>query len=291
MSASPSLQPATSSTPAAAADGPAAGGSSVAGPTRRSPGAASRLWGNLWPYLAALLALGAAWQVAALVSPTFLFPAPASVLARLAQEVGQPAFQESLWRSLSRLGLGFSAATVLGVVLGLAAGASRPLRAFLRALVSIMQSVPPVAWVPLLILILGFGDAPIVVVIGVASLYPTLLGVMNAAEGVNPTYLHVARLLGANRLQLITRVYAPAVLPAIITGLQVSFGNAWRSLIAAEMVGGVNVGIGWSINFAGEIADMKGVLAGIVVIGVLAALLDRLLLEQLKRRLLRWQYR
>jgi NitT/TauT family transport system permease protein len=144
--------------------------------------------------------------------------------------------------------------------------------------------------VPLFIILLGFGDAPIILVIIIAAFFPMTVSVMNAVEQVDPVRVDVARLLGASQAQLVSKVYAPEVIPAIITGAQVGFGNAWRSLIAAEMVGGVNVGLGWFITFSGEVADMVGVLAGIFVIGFFSAVLDGYILERLKRRLLRWKY-
>lgn len=157
-------------------------------------------------------------------------------------------------------------------------------------MISILQSIPPITWVPLLVILLHFGDRPTIVVVAIASFFPMALSVMNAIEGVNPVHVQVAQVLGASTWQLVTKVYGPEVLPAVVTGAQVSFGNAWRSLIAGEMVGGVNGGLGWSISYAGEVADMSGVLMGIAIIGLLAALIDRVLLEQVKRRLLRWRY-
>jgi NitT/TauT family transport system permease protein len=133
-------------------------------------------------------------------------------------------------------------------------------------------------------------STPIVLVISSRRSFPMAVSVMNAVEQVDIMRVDVARLMGATKTQLLSKVYAPEVVPAIITGAQVGFGNAWRSLIAAEMVGGVNVGLGWFINFSGEVADMVGVLTGIFVIGCFSALLDGYALERLKRRLLRWKY-
>ncbi len=242
------------------------------------------------PYAAAGLTILAAWTLAALFSPAYLIPPPTEVLVRLAHELVNPKFLLTVGRSFWRLGVGFGLASALGVLVGLATGLWGPVRRYTRGMVSILQSIPPVAWVPLFILVLGFGDRPIILVIVLSAFFPMAVGVMNAVEQVDPLHLDVARLMGAGRLGLARKVYAPAVLPAIITGGQIAFGNAWRSLIAAEMVGGVNVGLGWHITIAGEVADMTGVLAGIVLIGVLSAILDSWFLEHAKRRLLRWKF-
>ncbi|HEY4720133.1 MAG TPA: ABC transporter permease [Candidatus Methylomirabilis sp.] len=238
----------------------------------------------------AFLTILGGWQVAALLLPAYLIPSPGRVMLRLSQELRREAFLVTIGRSFVRLSIGFVLACLLGLVMGLVSGIWAFFRRYARTLVSILQSVPPIAWVPLFIILFGFGDYPIILVIIIAAFFPMTVSVMNAVEQVDVLRVDVARLLGANRRQLITKVYAPEVIPAIVTGAQVGFGNAWRSLIAAEMVGGVNVGLGWFINFAGEVADMVAVLAGIFVIGSCSALLDGLILERIKRRLLRWKY-
>ncbi|HXG50735.1 MAG TPA: ABC transporter permease [candidate division Zixibacteria bacterium] len=222
--------------------------------------------------------------------PSYLIPSPVQVLARLSRELGREAFLVTIGRTFVRLIAGFSLACFLGLAIGLVSGIWNFFRRYSRAVVSILQSVPPIAWVPLFIILFGFGDYPIILVILISAFFPMAVGVMNAVEQIEPARVDVARLLGASRGQLLTKVYAPEVVPAVITGAQVGFGNAWRSLIAAEMVGGVNVGLGWFINFSGEVADMVGVLAGIFVIGLFSAVLDGYFLERFKRRLLRWKY-
>ena len=139
-------------------------------------------------------------------------------------------------------------------------------------------------------MVVGFGNMPIIIVVTIASFFPMALTVLNGAEGVHRTHLEAARVLGANKAQLLRKVYLPETFPAFITGAQVSFGNAWRSLVAAEMMGGVAVGLGFAVKFAGEIADMSGVIMYILVIGIIASVLDQVVLEQLKRRLLHWRY-
>nr|WP_279538072.1 ABC transporter permease subunit [Paenibacillus turpanensis] len=189
-----------------------------------------------------------------------------------------------------RLAIGYPLACLLGGVLGLMAGVSRGFAVYLRSLITILQAIPPITWLPFFVILFGFGNVPIITVITIASFFPMALSVMNATEGVNRTHLELARVMGASKRQLLTKVFAPETLPAFITGAQVSFGNSWRSMIAAEMVGGTSVGLGFAISYAGEIADMEGVIAGIIVIGAVALFLDSFLLERLKRRLLKYRY-
>ncbi|HWI62285.1 MAG TPA: ABC transporter permease [Symbiobacteriaceae bacterium] len=239
--------------------------------------------------LAAVLSLIALWQIASFFVPPFLLPGVPKTLERLVKLAGDPTFYTGVQLSLLRLGAGWSIGVLLGSVLGLLAGLSKAFAAYLRSLIAILQSIPPITWAPFLIILFGFGNVPIITVVSIATFFPMALSVMNATEGVSRTHLELARVMGASRGQLVTKVYAPEALPAFVTGAQVAFGNGWRSLIAGEMVVGAAKGLGWSINYAGEVADMAGVLVGIVVIGAIASFIDHVLLEQAKRRLLHWR--
>jgi len=191
---------------------------------------------------------------------------------------------------LYRLAVGYPVAVLLGASLGLLAGLSKTFYAYLRSIIAILQSIPPITWVPFFVIIFQYGHMPIIAVITVASFFPMALSVMNATEGVNKTHIELAKVLGANKKQLLRKVYLPESLPFVITGAQVAFGNAWRSLIAAEMVGGASVGLGFSISYSGEIANMKGVMMGILVIGTIAIILDLVVLEWIKRKVLKYRY-
>jgi len=244
---------------------------------------------NVWPFLAAVATLLALLQLGNWVNP-ILFPPLPSVFARLGSNLTDEKFWNSLGTSLYRLGVGYPIACVVAGFLGLVAGLYRGFALYLRRLIAILQSIPPIAWLPFLMIIFGFGDLPIILIVIIASFFPMALSVMNGTEGVVRTHLEVARVLGANKGQLLRKVYLPETFPSFITGAQVAFGNAWRSLVAGEMVGSAMIGLGFSINFAGDIADMTGVIMYIIVIGVIATILDQVVLEQLKRRLLRWRY-
>lgn len=259
------------------------------GGERRAVSTARRAVAARLSCAAAIATLLTVWQVAALFLPGFLLPSIPQTAARAAELLRDPAILEGIRQSFLRLGTGYPLGCVLGASLGLGGGLFRPLGLYLRALISMLQSVPPITWVPFLIILFGFGNVPVIVVIIISSFFPMALTVLNGADGVTRAHVEVARVMGATRWHLLTKVFAPETLPAVITGAQVAFGNAWRSLVAAEMVAGVSSGLGWSISYAGEVADMAGVLVGIVVVGAAAAAIDSLVLEQLKRRLLHWR--
>jgi NitT/TauT family transport system permease protein len=243
--------------------------------------------------LAMVLAIGLIllmWQVSAWILPDFLMPDVPTVMVRLWQEMQSPDFRAALWGSLMRLGGGYGAALVFGVGFGLVGGVLFFFRAVLKSAIIILQSIPSIAWVPLFLILMGFGNLPMIVVVAMAAFFPAALSVMNATESVQKVHVSAALVMGASRMDMLRRVYLPAVMPELITGAQLAFGNAWRALISCEMLIGFGKGLGRSLSYAGETADMVGVMMNILAIGILAPLIDQLLLENLKHRVLRYQY-
>ncbi|MGQ9425262.1 ABC transporter permease [Gilvimarinus sp. F26214L] len=230
------------------------------------------------------------WQTAAWTLPVFLMPDVHIVVERLWQDVQLAEFREGLASSLVRLGIGYGSALVFGILFGLVGGVLYFFRSALKSAIVILQSIPSIAWVPLFLILMGFGNMPIIVVIAIGAFFPTALSVMNATESVQKVHVSAARVMGASRAALLRRVYLPAVMPELITGAQLAFGNAWRALISAEMIVGFGSGLGRSLAYSGEIADMTGVMTNILVIAILATLIDQVVLEGVKRRALRYQY-
>ena len=230
------------------------------------------------------------WQIVAWFLPDYLMPGVPTVFQRIWEEIQSPNFRTAVWDSLVRLGIGWGAALVIGVGVGLLSGVLFFFREVLKSAIIITQSIPSIAWVPLFLILMGFGDLPIIVVVAQAAFFPAALSVMNATESVQEVHVSAARVMGASRWDLLRRVYLPAVMPELITGAQLAFGNAWRALIAAEMLIGFGKGLGQSLAYAGETADMIGVMMNILAIGMLAPIIDQLFLENLKHRVLRYQY-
>ncbi|HZW14269.1 MAG TPA: ABC transporter permease [Noviherbaspirillum sp.] len=230
------------------------------------------------------------WQLAAWSLPDFLMPDVHTVIVRLWQEMQTENFRAALWGSLGRLGAGYGSAMLFGIGFGLIGAILFFFREVLKSAIIILQSIPSIAWVPLLLILMGFGSLPIIVVVAIAAFFPAALSVMNATESVQHVHVSAARVMGASRWDMIKRVYLPAVMPELITGAQLAFGNAWRALISAEMLVGFGKGLGRSLSYAGETADMVGVMTSILAIAILAPVIDQLLLERLKHRVLRYQY-
>ncbi|MCP3764786.1 ABC transporter permease [Domibacillus sp. A3M-37] len=240
------------------------------------------LWGSLSiPFLFIV------WIAIASRYPDLIFPGPLVVLNEFSVQLSSADFYGHVWISLYRLGIGFSIAAVSAFLVGTLAGLSHPFRLFLNPIVSFFQATPPMAWAPLFILLLDLGNAPMIAVIVMAAFFPILVNVMQGMELIKQSHIRAALSFGANRFQLARYVYLPEVMPAAFTGIITGFGIAWRSLVAAEMIGG-DAGLGWLISTSGQMANSSLVMVGIITIGLMALFFEMVLLQPLKKRFISW---
>ncbi|WP_028548849.1 ABC transporter permease [Paenibacillus sp. UNC451MF] len=227
------------------------------------------------------------WVLAASHYPALVFPGPLKTFTELKKQLVSADFYHHIGISLYRLFVGFAIASVCAFVVGLLAGISKQFRQFLTPMVMLFQATPPMAWAPLLILLLDLGNAPMIAVIVIAAFFPIVVNVIQGMEQIKVSHIRAAQTLGANRFQLAWHVYLPEVMPSAFTGMVVGFGIAWRSLVAAEMIGG-NAGLGWLISSSGQIGNSPLVMVGIITIGILAMFFELVLLHPLKKRFASW---
>ncbi|WP_336289190.1 taurine ABC transporter permease TauC [Aeromonas dhakensis] len=240
--------------------------------------------------LGALLALW--WLVARLelISPLFL-PPPAQVLQQLVTLAGPQGFMDAtLWQhlaaSLQRILIALAAATLCGVTVGLAMGLSPTLRGMLDPLIELYRPVPPLAYLPLMVIWFGIGETSKVLLIYLAIFAPVAMATLAGVQGARQVRLRAARALGANRWQVLWYVIVPGALPDMLTGLRIGLGVGWSTLVAAELIAATR-GVGFMVQAAGEFLATDVVLAGILVIALIAFTLE-LGLRALQRRLTPW---
>jgi len=190
--------------------------------------------------------------------------------------------------SLLRVAVGTALAILASVPLGVAMGVSPAVSSFLATLFRFFSVLAGIAWIPIATLWFGYGFGAITFVIFNAVFfvvtYNTLLGVASIPLPLR----HAAASLGARRWTMLTEVLLPGALPNIVTGIRTGLGFAWRGLIAAEMIA-TNVGLGYMLFLARDFYRTEVIVFGMVVIGILWLLLDRLLLAPLERATIeRW---
>jgi NitT/TauT family transport system permease protein len=148
--------------------------------------------------------------------------------------------------SCRRILIAFGIATALGVPLGLFMGWSRSIRDYIFPLIEVLRPIPILAWVPLSILLLPGFEWPVLFLATLASFFVTTLNAMLGVDSIDEEYFRAAGCLGSSRWDVFMNVVVPGALPFIFTGLQISIGVAWFSLVAAEMVSG-DLGLGYLI--------------------------------------------
>ena len=241
-------------------------------------------------FIAPLAALVLIW---AIVVPLFdvsprVFPSVQAVAAAAMESIHDGTLIRHVGASLLRVGLGTLIGVVTAVPLGIAMGVSPAVSTFLTPLFRFFSVLAGIAWIPIATLWFGYGFGAIIFVIFNAVFfvvaYNTLLGVST----IPPALRNAAASLGAGRWAMLTQVLLPGALPNIVTGVRTGLGFAWRGLIAAEMIA-TNVGLGYMLFVARDFYRTEVIILGMIVIGVLWLLIDRLLLVPLERSTIeRW---
>jgi len=169
----------------------------------------------------------------------------------------------SVWRVTKA----FVLATLLGVTFGLLLGWSRTFKDYVFPVFEMLRPIPILAWVPLAIVMFIATESAVVYLAFLASFFATALNTMLGVESIDESYIRAADCLGANRRQVFRHVIIPGALPFIFTGLQISVGVSWFSLVAAEMVSG-QYGLGYVINTSYMMVRYPTIIIGMVTLGI-----------------------
>ena len=253
-----------------------------------------------WPFsrqitlsLATLTVILAVWWTVAalqLISPLFL-PPPDQVMQKLITIAGPQGFMDAtLWQhlaaSLTRIVLAMLAAVAFGIPVGIAMGLSPTLRGILDPIIELYRPVPPLAYLPLMVIWFGIGETSKILLIYLAIFAPVAMSALAGVKSAQQVRIRAARSLGASRAQVLWLVILPGALPEILTGLRIGLGVGWSTLVAAELIAATR-GLGFMVQSAGEFLATEVVLAGIAVIAIIAFILE-LGLRALQRRLTPW---
>jgi NitT/TauT family transport system permease protein len=245
---------------------------------RRPLSVARTAWSWTWPKLAAVAIVLGIWQFLVWIEwkPIYVFPAPATVFSELGNLMTTQRFWESVATTLRRAAFGYTAALVIGSILGILVSRIRILRAAVGSLITGLQTMPSIAWFPFAIIVFSGTENAIyfVVVLGAA---PSIAnGIISGIDHVPPSFVRLGKVMGANNYSLYRHVVLPAALPSYVAGLSQGWAFAWRSLMAGELlviVLGVT-SIGASLDFARQFVHMDQVMAWMIVILVIGMVAD-----------------
>lgn len=235
-----------------------------------------------------IVGLLALWHVGAVYSsiPDYVLPAPLDVLQAFQSEVSSGRAGGYLMQSLSHYTLGLSIGIALGVSLGLLVGSVAAMRQLLLPLIALLRPIPPLAWIPFAILAIGINTQAAAFIIGLGAFYINFYNTFAGVRGVDRKLVEAARTLGDGGIGLVLRVTVPAALPSILTGIRISLGQGWMTVIAAEMFG--IPGLGQRLIEASGLLAMEIVITYMIIIGLMYLLMD-FGFRVLEQFLLRWR--
>ena len=250
--------------------------------------AARRFAGPTLGVLVFLAALGI-WQVWADAAKSFLVPSAFDVAERAWEVWPTSDFLSEVGQSMKRYVAGFAIAAVIGIGLGLLVGASYTARRTLDPFLECLRAVPAIAVAPAALVILGFGDASLIAVIVFGLCFPILVNTAEGVRGIPMEVRDTASMLHVGRVERVSRIYLPAALPSIMAGLRIAVPLGLVLVIVSEFVV-VQNGIGYYLVIQGQLFDYPALYAGILFLGLLGYVLNRLFLV-VERRVLAWHYR
>jgi NitT/TauT family transport system permease protein len=258
----------------------------------RTPSRGPRIFAALWPPAVAVAVLLLLWEIAyrSGVKPPYALPSPADVGLVLLDQTLDGRLPAAIGQSLQRGGLGFLLALVVGTVLGLALAHSSALRRAIGPLVSGLQSLPSVAWVPAAIIFFGIGETAIFAVVLLGAAPSIANGMVSGIDQVPPLFRRVGQVLGARGFTAARFILLPAALPGYIGGLRQGWAFSWRSLMAAELIVNspqLGEGLGQLLDQGRLLSDMSLVFAGILGILVVGIFVEMCVFAPLERGILR----
>jgi len=229
--------------------------------------------------LSAVLGIGIWWAFSA---AGFKLPAPPEVAQRGWELIEDGTLLTDTLASLRRVVLGFAIGVAVAVPVGFLMGWYAVARALFEPWVQFFRTIPPLALLPLVLVLLGIGETPKVFVIFLASFLACVIATFQGVVAVDRTLINAARVLGAGDFTIFRRVVVPASMPFILVGMRVGLGSSWATLVAAELLG-AQEGLGHRMQSAQLYYDLPTIFVALITIGILGLLMDRVLLHAERR--------
>lgn len=251
-----------------------------------SPGRRKRV--PAWVYVVASFAggIGLYWLAAIALGSQFL-PAPPAVASVFRQDLASGYLEQQAWASLERVLIGYLTGVAVSIPVGFLMGWYLWARQALEPWVQFLRVIPPLALIPIVITVIGIGQSARIFLIFYAAFLSTLIAVFQGVRSMDRTLVDAARVLGANDRRIFVWVVVPATVPYLLVGMRVALGNAWATLVAAELIASSS-GLGYMMWSAQENGAPQRVMEGLITLGLIGVVMDRIVVY-LNHRLTRWQ--
>jgi taurine transport system permease protein len=221
-----------------------------------------------------------------------MLPTPAETFARfvnvMTKQISKATLPTHIWVSLRRVLIAFAFAVALGITLGVALGWSAVFNASIGPIFEMIRPIPPIAWIPMVIMWFGIGETAKIVIVFIGAFMPIVLNTSAGIRAIDPLLISAGKVLGANRRQLLIDVAFPATIPAILAGVRTALSGGWMCVVAAEMIA-AKQGVGFLIVRGQEIGDTALIVVCMLAIGLVSFLLS-FILQNLEGVLCPWQF-
>jgi NitT/TauT family transport system permease protein len=235
---------------------------------------------NTFPFLV----VGALWEIVARsgIFPAKLFPTIEQIVRSFIDLTVAGILPHHAIDTLIRLSAGFGLAAIVGLTIGVLMGRSRLAEDICLPLVSVLAPIPGLAYTPLFLLWFGPGEVAAVLLVAFVSMFPVIYNTWTGVKAVKEIWVRAAQAMGADNKRMFRYVILPGALPYILTGCRLGLAQAWRILVAVEMLAAVPWGLGWLIFGAREFLNTDAMMAGVVVIAVIGLSLEKFVFQKLE---------
>lgn len=231
-----------------------------------------------------LLAFFAVWELITdilHVVPSTMLPSPVKVLQAISMKwsTKKPdgsTLPQHILSSLQVSGLGFCFGAVFGVPLGILMAWWERADLALKPVFDFVRTIPPIAWIPIMIVLLGIGIVAKASIVFLSAFIPCVINSYTGIKATKTVHIWVGQTFGGSRIRILFKVAIPTALPYIFTGLKVSMNSAWGSLVAAEMLGSAS-GLGYMIQMGRLLSRADLIVVGMIIIGIIGTILSALL--------------
>ena len=247
---------------------------------------------NRWLGAVAILVALIIWEViaAGIIRNPFILPSPVDVFFAFIDLLYKGRLLLDFEASLIHFGIGLIAALLIGIPIGIIMGWSRRFDAFLDPVIEILRPIPPLAWIPFAIIWFGLTSYSAGFVIFIGAVFPVIINTYSGFRGVPRIFVEAGKMLGCTKnLDLIRYIAFPAALPSVAAGIRIASGVGWMCLVAAELFGVSNNGLGMALWFYYNLHQMDSVVVYMILLGLSGLFFDMAFRYYIDRHFLRWR--
>lgn len=244
---------------------------------------------NSVEYFGLLVIIIVIWQVASnmgLLNPLTL-PSPSRILNTFITLIKKGTLQKNLLISSQRVLSGYAIAAVSAIVLGILMGLSSHFKRMTDLIIQILKPIPPISWIPLVILWFGIGEEGKVFLIFIGSFFTILVNVVDGIRRIDVKLVELSNAMVIPKLKYVFQVVIPYAAPNIFTGLRTGLGQSWMCVVAAELVAS-STGLGYMIMYARQFGQTDVVIVGMLMIGIIGKVMDSILMV-VEKKVIRWK--